>query len=335
MKEKYVPLQRSLSLLRRLQRGPADKETLVDFVSIDFASDAYADDGSTRSRRLFENDLLRLRELGMDYEHERKSGEYSFRTFGSFSPLCLTDAELATVAFLAESFQGDAPNSAGVQQLLRRILDLLPANQQEEVVGRRQRLRMDLQRRSTQAIPRKVQTAIERTVGRQQLRFAYLSPNQADAAARIHTVEPWEYVFDTARGHYYLEAYRRSVEGPYGLWKEGQWQRYRPERIDPASVQVLPDRLPPTPPKRPRHPLEYWLAPEIARLGQITRHFGDMAIHETDGEGWVRVTATTDNLFLAVRQLLHYGPNCRVTGDAEARREMATLVAKMAEAYES
>lgn len=333
MTTKHAPLLRSLGLLRRLQRGPVDKETLMEFVTVDVDATAYRDDDSNSSRRTFENDLLRLRELGMDYEYDRKSGEYRFRTFGDFSPFYLTIEELATLAFLAESFHHEAPNSEAVQQLLRRIIDLLPANQQEEVSGRRQRLRMDLRRRSTQTIHPKVQAAIERTIGRQQLRFAYLSPNQRDETPRIHTVQPWEYLFDTARGHYYLDAYRLQVEGPHGLWTESAWQHYRPERILPGTIEVLPQRLPPTPPRRQRHPLEYWLAPEIARLGQITRHFDDMQIHEIDEEGWVRVTATTDNLFLAMRQLLHYGPNCRVTGDRVARQEMTALVEKMGEVY--
>ena len=157
---------------------------------------------------------------------------------------------------------------------------------------------MDLQRRSAQEIPSRVQDAIDRALGRQRLRFAYRSPSQIDAVPRVHTVEPWDYLFDTKRGHYYLEGYRLQVEGPYGLWDKRQWQPYRPERIDPATIQVLPDRLPPTPPKRPRLELEYWLAPAVARLGQITQHFTDMQIHETDDDDWVRVTAATDNLFL-------------------------------------
>ncbi|MEZ4717737.1 MAG: WYL domain-containing protein [Caldilineaceae bacterium] len=48
------------------------------------------------------------------------------------------------------------------------------------------------------------------------------------------------------------------------------------------------------------------------------RHFDDMEIHPADPEGWVRVTATTDNLFRAVRVLLSYGPACRVLGDCRS-----------------
>ena len=47
----------------------------------------------------------------------------------------------------------------------------------------------------------------------------------------------------------------------------------------------------------------------------------------------VRVTATTDNLFRAVRVLLSYGPACRVLGDDEARREVKRLAEQTAAWY--
>jgi hypothetical protein len=102
------------------------------------------------------------------------------------------------------------------------------------------------------------------------------------------------------RRHLYLDAYRLHVSGPLGEWPQPRWQKYRLGRILLEAIEVLPDKLPPTPPKRPRHELEYLLAPEIARLGEVSRHFDDMTVHPPD-EGWVRVTAKTDDLFAAVQ----------------------------------
>jgi hypothetical protein len=48
----------------------------------------------------------------------------------------------------------------------------------------------------------------------------------------------------------------------------------------------------------------------------------------------VPVTATTDDLFRAVRLLLGYGPTCKVTGGSEARREMVALVTALGKVYE-
>lgn len=334
MSGKHEPLLRSLSLLRGLQRGCTTREELIDFVDSDFALDVYDDIETKQGQRRFENDLKRLRELGIDYGEPRVAKEYRFRSMGEFSPLCLADSELQTMAFLAETFQPGAPNSDGVQTLLGRVIDILPERQQGEVYGQRQRLRLDLQRRDSDDIDPQVQGAIERAVSKRQLlQFAYRSPGQSDGMPRIHTVQPWNYVFDTTRKHYYLDAYRLQVQGPHGVWKEGQWQRYRPERILRDGLKVLPDRLPPTPPKRPRYHLVYRLAPEIARLGQITRHFDDMEIGERDESDWVQVTATTDDLFRATRLLLSYGPACRVEGGREALREMERLVREMGELY--
>jgi predicted DNA-binding transcriptional regulator YafY len=162
------------------------------------------------------------------------------------------------------------------------------------------------------------------------LRFAYRSPSQEDGTPRVHTVEPWNRFFDAARGHFYLDAYRRKVEGPYGVWETGQWQKYRLGRILAEGIEVLPDKFASVPPKRPRYRLKYRLAPEVARLG-VSRHFEDMKVGEVDADGWIDVSATTDDLFRACRLLLGYGPNCCVEGGSEARREMERLVEGMGE----
>lgn len=61
-------------------------------------------------------------------------------------------------------------------------------------------------------------------------------------------------------------------------------QKYRLGRILPDAIEVLPDKLPPTPPKRP---LMNWrlLALEIARLGPgVSYHFDDDdSVYPPDG----------------------------------------------------
>jgi len=331
---KFQSLQRTLCILRHLQRGPADKNTLAAFVETECEPNVYNDFQGKADNKRFENDLKRLRDLGAEYEYISEDKAYRLITFGDFTPLCFSEQELDAVAFLSETFAPGAPKSEQVQELLQHILEALVERQRSAILGRRRRLQIDLKRRNTEEIPAKVQDAIDRAVAqRRLLRFSYLSPSQTDGIPRIHTVQPWNYLFDTARGHYYLDGYRLQVDGPHGLWRKESWQRYRPERIQPEGLSVLSDKLPPTPPKRPRHQLEYLLSPEIARLGQISRHFDEMEIHEQNEEGWTRVTGTTNDLFFAVRQLLGYGANCKVLGDSGAKREMEKLVAKMAEVY--
>ena len=331
--ERHTPIFRSLSILRRLQLGPANLDELVAFVHRDFDPEAYADIGDKTGRKRLENDIARLRGWGVEIDY--RDAAYHLLTYGDFSPVALGDAELNSLAFLQETFTVGTPNAEAVQRLLHSILDWLPLAQRHSLLSRRQHLRLDLQRRDNDVIAPEVQDAVERALTqRRLLRFFYLSPNQADGIPRRHTVQPWSLYFDTTRRHLYLDAYRVSLEGPTGLVRYTHWHAYRLGRILAAGIEVLPDKFPATPPKRPHHALEYLLAPEIARLGEISRHFDDMAIFPADEAGWVRVTATTTDLFSAIRKLLSYGPMCKVVGGPDARREMSALVRAMAKEYE-
>jgi len=328
----YLPLQRSLCLLRHLQDGPQDRDTLASFVYIECDPTAYPDFNQKASQQSFANDIKRLRELGVEVDHY--DGYYRLLSYGDFSPVGLPDHALETIAFLSETFGPGAPHHEGIQQLLGSLMDWLPSQQRDSIPMRRQRLRLDLRRRDDDQIEYRVQNALDRAISQHRLlRFYYRAPGQSDGEPRLHTVQPWSLDFDTVRRHLYLEAYRLEVSGPYGLWKEGQWQRYRPGRILTEGIEVLPTKFSAIPPKRPRYALEYWLAPEIARLGEITRHFEEMHIGQADATGWVPVRATTDDLFRAVRLLLSYGPNCKVTGGSEARREMVALVQALGKVY--
>lgn len=330
---KNIPLQRTLSLIRRLQRGAADKMSLTEYVSIEMQLDDYGQLTEKKEKKNFENDMTRIRELGAEYDYDPSTGDYQLLTFGEFNPACLSEQELETVAFLRETFGAGAPNQEQVQSLLHHLMGMIPERQQVAIHDKRQRLRVELRRKDSAEIHPAVQAAIHRAIGeRRIMRFAYQSPSQADGVPRVHTIQPWDYLFDATRGRYYIDGYRLQVDGPHGLWKKETWQKYRPERIQPDEISVL-GKLPPTPPRKPRHALDYLLAPEIARFGEISRHFDEMVIHEPNEDGWTRITGETSDLFMAVRQLLGYGAGCKVIGGEEARREMRAVVEKMGENY--
>lgn len=328
-------IARALSILRQVQQASDSREQLMALVSADLGNGPYDGDTPDVGRRRFEEDLgfIQGSLSAKRPRYNRKLDRYEFQGFGDFRPLGLQEDELDTLAFLAETFGPDAPHGDQVQALLMHIQAMLSDVQRSGLLARRSRLQVQLRRKDTDQIPPIVEQTIGRALGKQLLRFAYRSPTQADEVPRIHTAEPWNRYFDSARGHFYLDAFLREVDGPHGQWKAQRWMRYRIGRILPEGIQVLPERLPPTPPKRPRHRLEYLLAPELTRLGQVSRHFDDMEIHDPDEEGWVRVTATTDNLFMACRQLLSYGPGCRVVGGSDARREMEGLVRGLRRVY--
>ncbi len=328
----YAAFKRSLSILRRLALGAADRATLADYVSLVYDGSVYGDLTSKGEQKALENDLTRLRDLGVEYAYSE--GEYRLLSYGDFSPVAFSEDGMNTLAFLAETFAPGSVNGEAVQALIRRIADWLPESQRGSLEGRRQRWRIDLGRRDKDVILPAVQEQIERAIAQHRLlRFAYLSPGYKDGVARVHTVQPWHLTFDSAARHLYLEAYRLEVKNAEGNEREAHWVQYRLGRIVADSITILPDKFAPTPPKRPRYPLEYLLAPEIARLGEISRHFDDMQVHETDADGWVRVTATTSDLFGALRQLLRYAHNCKVIGGSEARRQMRAWVQALARHY--
>jgi predicted DNA-binding transcriptional regulator YafY len=332
--EKHLPWLRSLALLRCLQRGAADRVTLMAAVQDALGDAAYPHGASDAGRRAFEEDIRRLREVGVDLRFERAARVYTLVSYGEFSPVALGEAELDTVAFLLETFGPAAPDGGRVQQLLGTVADWLPSEQQRSLTARRQRLQLDLRRRDDSQIDPQIEQAIDRAVREGRLfRFAYRSPSRTDDLLPVHTVEPWGKLFDPGRGHFYLDGYWLESVSPHGRFKHQKWQKFRLDSMVAGQIEVLPTKRSPTPPPRPRHPLAYLLSPQIARYGRVTRHFDNMQVHETNAEGWVRVTATTTDLFQATRLLLTYGPNCKVIGGPEARREMEKLVRGLGELY--
>jgi predicted DNA-binding transcriptional regulator YafY len=328
----YISFKCSLAILRRLAMGGADRETLADFVSMIYDADRYGTLEAVAERKKFENDLTRLRDLGVEYEY--RDGEYHLLSYGDFNPVALNESELNTLAFLSETFGLDSFNGKSVQSLIRRIADWLPESQRGSLSGRRERWRIDLGRRDDDVILPEVQERIEQAIAQHRLlRFGYLSPGYRDGIPRLHTVQPWYLTFDTTLHHLYLEAYLLEMQEPDGVRREMYWARYRLGRIVASEIFVLPDKFAPVPPKRRRYQLEYMLAPEIAGRGEVSRHFDDMQVHQADDAGWVRVTATTTDLFGALRQLLRYAHNCKVIGGSEARTQMLKLVSALAQNY--
>ena len=333
MSPELIPFFRSLAILRRLQIGAADRNALKDQVHQDVDADPYGTHWGKAEQKRLENDLARLRGWGVRIDYYE--GLYHLIDVGTFTPFALNEAALHTLAFLQETFGPGTPHAAHIQELLQAVIVWLTPAQRHALTRQRQQWRMDLRRRDHDVVDARVEEAVARALDqRRLLRFTYRSPSQEDGQPRQHTVQPWAIHFDTTRRHLYLEAYRVAVAGPHGLWRTRVWQRYRLGRIQAAEIEILPDKFPTTPPPRPTYALEYLLAPEIARLGEISPHFAEMQVYDANEAGWVRVTATTDDLFHAVRLLLGYGPLCQVIGGAEARREIVALVQALHGLYE-
>jgi predicted DNA-binding transcriptional regulator YafY len=329
----WLVARRCLAIIARAQRGPARREELIRAVLAQEGPEAYGMAAGKALHLRLEKDLGRIRDrLGVDLYFDRRAGDYVIRD--TWRPLLdLPDEDLETIAWLEQTFDHESPQHDEVHALLGRLRLYLPLERRAEIERCRTALAVDLRQRDEDEVPPSVWDGLTKAlVERRRVEFLYRSPQQADGVPRRHVVDPTERYFDTARGHYYLRGWCHYTAGPLGRREQRRYFDYRLGRI--SDVHVLPHKLPPFPPPAPCYAVEYELAPRVARLG-VTRHRGiEVTEVERRADGSAVVRGVTDNLFWAVRALLHYGPNCRVLGGPEMAREMRRIVGEMAGMYD-
>lgn len=314
----YV-LKRCLQIIVTLLHEPATKETLLN---ISAGEDKERLSTLALNRRL-ENDLKRLRDvLGCEIAFDREQKCYTIMSI-DIPLIDLSPLALQGLAFLQTSFQNNrSPMWSAVQQLIDEIVIKLPKTRQSELRRWGRKLLLDLSPKDDDEIDDSVWEVVERACyHRQLLEFDYYSPSHDDGKPRRNQVEPYEIKFDTQRGHYYLYAFRLLVKGPKGIWNKQEFLDYRLGRI--TKPLILPKHFSPRN-RKANHKLVYELTPQIARFG-VTRLFPNCEVISRD-DGSAEVHAYVDNLFMSLRELLYYGPGCRVIGDEEAVKQMRELV---------
>ncbi len=325
--------KRCLALLRRLQRGPATKEELLEFVLAGVDAEAYGNATGAALDKRFEADKRKLREIyGLEIRYRRSDRTYVI--VDAWEPLLdLPDEALSAMAFLQETFEPGTPNAGAVQDFLSLLVSYLSPERRGDLERQRTALQVEWGQQDDDTLAPDVERGLRKALTQRRLiAFDYYSPAQQDGLPRHHVVEPWERYFDSSRGHYYLYGYCRRTEGPRGPYEPRRYIRYRLGRID--NLRVLPDKLPPQRPRVRKQPLVYRLAPEVARRGDVTRLPGITVLRrEPQEDGSIIVHAETDDLWWAVRRLLHYGAACEVLGEREALYTMRRVVKKMAKVY--
>ncbi|MFQ5436595.1 MAG: WYL domain-containing protein, partial [Anaerolineae bacterium] len=305
--------RRCLVLLHRLQHGPAGKQALIKTVLTKLDQEAYGGDVSPRALdKRFEEDKKRLERLfGVELRYRRAGNVYEIQKV--WEPLLdLPDEAVEAMAFLQSTFSPAAPQSEQIQNFLSLLQTYLPLERQQALQQQRTALEVEWGQRDSDQISPQIETILSKALLEHRLIvFDYRSPAQADKQPRRHTVEPWGRYFDSVRGHYYLRGFCRRVVGPLGEFHLERYLPYRLGRIN--NLEMLPQKLPPFPPPLKRVKFAYRLAPEIARLGEVTQHPGITIIAlEPQADESMLVRAETDDVWRAVRSLLHYGSNCQV-----------------------
>ena len=330
-RSQWLVIDRCMTLLRRLLRGDASSDELLQII----IDKAYEDDNEKLSEsaaiRRFEEDRHRLRTFfGCEFRYDRSENVYILE--GLDRPLLdLPPDALRGLAFLQATFSGDGvPMGSEVRGLMDIVLMTLPNQRRRELERERVALEVNLQPRDQDEISDEVRDKILQACSEhRQLEFEYRSPKREDGDWRYHRVEPMRYYFDTVRSHYYLEAYRLETITQYGHWYKEEVAAYRVGRI--RNPYILPSKFPSG--RRVKTvELVYELTPEVARLGVTEQIPDSMIVKQEDGSAIVR--ALSKNLFFDLRTLLHYGANCRITGGEEALEGMRKLIEQMYQRYQ-
>jgi predicted DNA-binding transcriptional regulator YafY len=289
--------------------------------------------GSALTKR-FETDKDNLQNIfGVEWRYRRDIGAYELIDVWE-PPFDLPDQALKVMAFLQATFEIGAPMHDEVQDFLSLLTSYLPPERRGDLDDQRTALDVAWGRHDDAEIDPAMERGLDKALlARRLVAFDYYSPSQQDGKPRRHIVEPWQRYFDSVRGHYYLRGYcRQTTSEAYGTIPQRRYIRYRLSRMH--NLEVLPDKLGRQPPHVPQEPLVYRLAPMIARRGEVSRHPGIEIIElEPQDDDSVIVHAKTDDIWWAVRTLLHYGPSCEVLGGREALYEMRRTVAQMADVY--
>lgn len=328
----WLVVRRCLAMIRRAQRGVATRADLIRAVLELAGPDAYGGAEDEARQLRVEKDLERARQrLGVDLYHDRAQGGYVIRD-AALPLLDLPAEDVETIAWLEETFDLGSPQHDQVHRFVARLRRWLSPQRSAEIDRCRTALTVNLRQRDQDQIDETVWTQLTTALlSRRRVQFDYTSPKHGDAAARRHVVDPYDRYFDTIRGHYYLKGWCHYSDGPLGRHAQHKYFYYRLGRI--RAVQVLPTKLSPIPPPPRYQPVVYELSPQLARAG-VTRHPQiEIDATEPQPDGAVIVRGRTDDVFWAVRALLHYGPGCRVIGGPSMRREMVRLVQEMGELY--
>ena len=327
-------MRRCLAIICRVQRGPCDWHALVEAVCSVEGQEAYGEPGGAALQRRVQNDLHRIREhLLIEIGYSRQEGGYVIRD--TWLPLLdMPDGDLLTLAWLERVFDLQSPQHDEVQGLIDRLRSYLDPTRRGMLARQSRSVQIELTRRDDENIcPVLLERLGQALTHRQRIEFDYLSPTYADGVPRRHRVDPQHCWFDAAYGHFYLQGWCHHSDGPEGRQDCGDYRTFRLGRI--SNLAILPDKLPPTLPPARRYEVIYELAAEIAR-GGVSRHahIETLGVEERpDGSALVR--GTTESVFWATQELIHYQHRCRVLGGPELLLEMRRTVRKMTQLYDS
>lgn len=232
---------------------------------------------------------------------------YEYTLVDTALPLLdLPDQDLATLAWLEQTFHPTSPQHEAVGSLLERLRFYLAPERRRVIEQQRTALIVELGPLDEDQISPEVEASLmEALTWRRRVELAYVSAEGESDDPRRHVVDFYEPPrFEAALGHYYLLGWCHYRVGPEGRRDINAYRAYRLGRI--RQVELLPNHLQPSPPLAKTYQVVYALTPTAARQGVTRRR---------------------------LQELLHYRYHCRVLGGPELLAEMQETIKKMAASY--
>jgi len=327
----WLVIQRCLSIVRRLMRGPASGQELIAFVRHQVDAEAYSRHPSA-AQRAFKRDRQHLKDkFNVVWDYDPVTSQYMLTSPGELAALDLSDEHLAALNVLYGTFEKHESPQVAVKPLLDHLVGLLTDERRRDLARLAQVMRVEIPELDENRISSCVWDRIELAVrSRRQLAFHYYSPQQDDQRPRYWVVVPLEIRF--RQGHWYLHCWTVSWRSHRGEGHDSRYFRFRLRYIaDDERLEVLPAKVSVAHRRPPRFFVHYLLKPVVGR-GDISQYFEEMTV-ERQPDGSALVKGFTDDAWDAVRTLLGYGENCIVLGGDEVLSRMRQRVRDMAENY--
>lgn len=329
----WLVIRRCLAIIRRVQRGPTDWWGLVEAVLEQEGPEAYGQTEGRALRKRLHRDLEHIRtSLRIELTFDRATGEYVIRD-AELPLLDLPDEDLVIIAWLEQTFHPHSPRHKEVTGFLERLRFYLSPERRKQIEQQRAALILELGQQDEDQILSQVEAGLQQALARRcRVEFDYFSPQNPHKQPRRHVVDIYEPPrFEASLGHYYVRGWCHYSVGPTDRLEVNGYIAYRLGRI--RNLRLLSQKLPPTPPPARRYKVVYALTPVVARQGITRRRWTDIETIERHGDDSATVYGTTDTLFFALQELMHYRHNCRVLGGPEILAEMQKTIQKMAALY--
>jgi len=329
----WLVIRRCLAMIRRAQHGPASREELIEAVRT-AEPEAYSQTTGSALHKRFHRDLGHIRDrLGVDLRADPRTGQYAIEALDR--PLLeLSPEALQALAWLEQTFGPGTPHEQAVQALLRQLRFYLPARRRAEIARQRTAYVLKLGQQDDDALDPQVELKLQEALARRlQVEFDY-TPNRpkSDPPAR-HVVDVFEPPrFEPSLGHYYLYGWCHMIVRSESRTSPDHYITYRLGRI--RNVRPTGQKLPPSPPPAKKYQVQYHLSATVARHGVTRRRWIDIDSIHTQPDDSAIVTGTSDNLFFALQELMHYRQHCRILGGPELLHKMRETVEKMAQNYQ-